>query len=84
MYKIEIGIAKDNIIVNKSYKFGLRKVKLYIFLKKNKVERALLIQLLKSGTSVGANVEEAVGGQSGADFVHKIDIAYKEAREVNY
>ena len=77
-------MAKDNIIVDKSYKFGLRIVKLYMFLKKNKVERELLVQLLKSGTSVGANIEEAVGGQSGADFVHKTGIAYKEAREVHY
>ncbi len=75
---------KENIIVDKSYRFGLRIVKLYIFLRKNKVERELIIQLLKSGTSVGANVEEAEGGQSGADFIHKMGIAYKEAREVHY
>lgn len=75
---------KENIIVDKSYRFGLRLVKLYIFLRKNKVERELIIQLLKSGTSVGANVEEAEGGQSGADFIHKMGIAYKEAREAHY
>ena len=50
----------------------------------NKVERELLIQFLKSGTSVGANVEEAEGGQSLSDFIHKIGIAYKEAREAHY
>jgi four helix bundle protein len=44
----------------------------------------LLIQLLKSGTSIGANVEEAEGGQSNADFIHKMGIAYKEARESHY
>ena len=75
---------KENIIVDKSYQFGLRIVKLYIFLRKNKVERELLIQLLKSGTSIGANVEEAEGGQSNADFIHKFGIAYKEARESYY
>jgi four helix bundle protein len=77
-------MAKENIIVDKSYQFGLRIVKLYIFLKKNKVERELLIQLLKCGTSVGANVEEAEGAQSNADFIHKMAVAYKEAREVHY
>ncbi|MBC7890505.1 MAG: four helix bundle protein [Ferruginibacter sp.] len=77
-------MTKDNIIVHKSYDFGLRIVKLYVFLRKDKVERELLIQLLKSGTSVGANVEEAEGGQSGADFIHKMGIAYKEAREAHY
>ncbi len=75
---------KENIIVDKSYQFGLRIVKLYLFLRKNKVERELIIQLLKSGTSVGANVEEAEGGHSGADFIHKMGIAYKEAREAHY
>ncbi len=44
----------------------------------------MLIQLLKSGTSIGANVEEAEGGQSNADFIHKFGIAYKEARESYY
>ena len=62
----------------------MRILKLYIFLRKAKVERELLIQLLKSGTSVGANVEEAEGGQSNADFIHKLGIAYKEARESHY
>jgi four helix bundle protein len=57
---------------------------LYMFLRKNKVEKELLIQLLKSGTSVGANVEEAEGAQSNADFIHKMDIACKEAREAHY
>ncbi len=75
---------KENVIVDKSYQVGLRILKLYIFLRKAKVERELLIQLLKSGTSVGANVEEAEGGQSNADFIHKLGIAYKEARESHY
>jgi four helix bundle protein len=77
-------MSKQNIILEKSYNFGLRTVKLYIHLRKNKVERELLIQFLKSGTSVGANVEEAEGGQSLNDFIHKIGIAYKEAREAHY
>ena len=77
-------MAKENVIVEKSYQFGLRIVKLYIFLRKNKVERELLIQLLKSGISIGANIEEAEGAQSNADFIHKLGIAYKEARESHY
>jgi four helix bundle protein len=77
-------MSSQNIILEKSYNFGLRTVKLYMHLRKNKVERELLIQFLKSGTSVGANVEEAEGGQSLNDFIHKIGIAYKEAREAHY
>lgn len=77
-------MSKQNIILEKSYNFGLRTVKLYMHLRKNKVERELLIQFLKSGTSVGAHVEEAEGGQSLSDFIHKIGIAYKEAREAHY
>lgn len=75
---------KENIVLEKSYNFALRIVKLYIHLRKQKVERELLIQLLKSGTSIGANVEEAVGAQSKNDFIHKIGIAYKESREASY
>lgn len=77
-------MSNQNIILEKSYNFGLRTVKLYMHLRKNKVERELLIQFLKCGTSVGANVEEAEGGQSLNDFIHKIGIAYKEAREAHY
>jgi len=77
-------MSSQNIILEKSYNFGLRTVKLYMHLRKNKVERELLIQFLKCGTSVSANVEEAEGGQSLNDFIHKIGIAYKEAREAHY
>ena len=74
----------NNVILEKSYNFALRIVKLYLHLRKEKVERELLIQLLKSGTSIGANVEEAVGAQSKSDFIHKISVAYKESRETSY
>lgn len=77
-------MKENNIILEKSYNFALRIIKLYLHLRKQKVERELLIQLLKSGTSIGANVEEAVGGQSKSDFIHKISIAYKESRETSY
>ena len=69
----------NNILLEKSYHFALRTIKLYMHLKKNKAERELIIQLLKSGTSIGANVEEAIGAQSKTDFIHKMGLAYKEA-----
>ena len=72
-------MKEQNIILEKSYAFDLRIVKLYMHLGKQKVERELLIQLLKSGTSIGANIEEAVGAQSKSDFIHKVSIAYKES-----
>ena len=75
---------KENIIVDKSYKFAVRIIKLYLFLKKEKNEYELSKQVLRSGTSIGANVEEAVGGQSRKDFLSKMSIAYKEARETKY
>ncbi len=77
-------MKRENIILEKSYAFGLRIVKLYMHLRKQKVERELLLQLLRSGTSIGANTEEAIGGQSRSDFVHKLSIAYKEARETSH
>ncbi len=77
-------MKKDNIIQNKSYSFALRIVKLYLFLKEDKQEYILGKQILRSGTSIGANVEEAIGGQSDKDFLSKMSIAYKEARETHY
>jgi four helix bundle protein len=72
---------KDNVVIDKSYAFALKVVKLYLSLKENKKEYELSRQLLKSGTSIAANIEEAVGGQSEKDFLAKISIAYKECRE---
>ena len=77
-------MKKDNVIRDKSYAFALRIVKLYQFLINEKKEFVLSRQILRSGTSIGANVEEAIGGQSGRDFQSKIAIAYKEARETHY
>ncbi len=74
----------NNQLVEKSYAFSLRIVKLYRYLCEEKNEIVLSKQILRSGTSIGANVEEAVGGQSKKDFQHKINIAYKEARETHY
>ena len=57
---------------------------LFVHLRKIKVERDLCVQLLRSGTSIGANVEESIGGSSRKDFAHKLEIAYREARETRY
>ncbi len=75
---------KENVIQEKTYKFAIRAVKLYKYLVDEKREFVLSKQLLRSGTSIGANVEEAIGGQSKKDFIAKISIAYKEARETHY
>lgn len=75
---------KDSIISQKSFDFALRIVKLYKYLKENKKEYILSKQLLRSGTSIGANIEEALGGQSKKDFVSKFSVSYKESRETLY
>ncbi|MDO8946403.1 MAG: four helix bundle protein [Desulfocapsaceae bacterium] len=74
----------ENVIQAKSYAFAVRIVLLYQHLLKTKKGFVLAKQLLRCGTSIGANVEEAIGGQSRADFVSKLSIAYKEARETSY
>jgi four helix bundle protein len=74
----------ENIVLDKSYKFAVRIVKMYQFLSSEKREYVLSKQILRSGTSIGANAEEAVGGISKADFRAKMSIAYKEARETDY
>lgn len=74
----------DNIIVDKSKNFAIRIVKLYKYLNEEKKEYVLSKQLLRSGTSIGANVKEAVRGQSKADFTAKMSIALKEASESEY
>lgn len=74
----------NNIIQEKSFAFAIRIINAYKFLINEKKEFVLSKQMLRSGTSIGANVEEAIGGQSKADFLSKISIAYKEARETLY
>ena len=75
---------RDNVIQCKSYKFALRIVNLYKHLTVAKKEYILSKQILRSGTSIGANIEEAIGGQTTKDFAAKFSIAYKEARETRY
>ena len=74
----------NNIILDKTFKFGLRIVKLHLYLVKKKVERSLVIKLLKSGTFIGANVEEAMCGSSKKDFIQKLKLAYRESKETLY
>lgn len=75
---------KESVLREKSYQFALRIVKLYQFIVAEKKEFVLSKQILRSGTSIGANIEEASQAQSKSDFVHKLAIAQKEAFETNY
>ncbi len=75
---------RDNVILDKSFDFAVRVTKLYKHLCMDQKEYVLSKQLLRSGTSIGANVNEAQTGQSKADFVAKMAISSKEARESKY
>ena len=75
---------KENPLKDKSYKFALRVVKLYRFLAEEKKEYVLSKQVMRSGTSIGANITEGNQAQSTADFIHKLSIALKEAFETEY
>ena len=75
---------EGNIILQKGYSFALAIIKLYKFLSTEKKEFVLSKQILKSGTSIGANINEALSSESKKDFVHKLGIALKESRETSY
>jgi four helix bundle protein len=77
-------MAKYNILQDKSFAFAIRIVNLYKYLCDDKKEFVLAKQVLRCGTSIGANIEEAIGGQSDKDFLSKLCISYKEARETIY
>jgi four helix bundle protein len=74
---------KDNLIQTKSFQFSLDIIRLYRTLK-NAKEYEIASQILRSGTSIGANIEEAIGAQSKRDFLSKISISLKETRETYY
>ena len=74
----------DNVIEQKSFRFAVRMVKLCRFLQEDKKEYTLSKQLLRAGTSIGANIVEAQQAQSRADFIAKLNIALKEAAETDY
>ena len=75
---------KENLLIDKSIAFAARIVKLNQYLTKNKKETVISKQIIRSGTSIGANVNEANYGQSKADFVSKMHIALKETAETEY
>ena len=76
--------TKPNIVLDKSYAFSLKVIELYKFLTQEKKEYVLSKQLLRSGTSIGANTTEAQAAISKKDFIAKLSIASKEARETEY
>ena len=76
-------VKKENLILEKSFTFSLSIIELFKHLKSNN-EFIISKQLLKSGTSIGANINESTAAQSKADFIHKMAIASKEARETKY
>lgn len=75
---------KENLIYDKSFKFAIRIVNLYKYLSKDKKEFILSKQILRSGTSIGANIKEGLEAQSKRDFLNKMNIALKEASETEY
>ncbi len=77
-------VEKENIILTKTYDYAVRVVKLYQYLCREKKEFELSKQLLRSGTSIGANAEESVGGLSKKDFLAKIGVSYRETRETRF
>ena len=77
-------MMETNIIEEKSFSFAIRIVKLYKILSSEHNEYVISKQMLKSGTSIGANISEAQNAQSRADFLSKMSIALKEATETKY
>lgn len=77
-------MKQGNVILEKSFAFAVRIVELNKFLVREQKEYELSNQVLRSGTSIGSNAEEAVGGVSKKDFNNKLGISYKEARETKF
>lgn len=77
-------MVENNILKDKSIAFAIRTVNCYKFLYKDKGEKVMSKQLLRCGTSIGANIHEGIYGQSVADFISKLSIALKEASETSY
>lgn len=75
---------KDNVIRHKSFEFSVRIVNLYKILYYERNEKILSKQLLRSGTSIGANIEEGIAAFSKKEFIYKLQISYKEANESFY
>jgi four helix bundle protein len=77
-------VVENNVLAEKSIEFAIRIVNCYKYLTKQKHETVMSKQVLRSGTSIGANVHEAIYAQSKADFVNKMNISMKEAGETSY
>lgn len=77
-------MKSNNIILDKTYSFALKIIEVYKVLRYTHKEYELSKQLLRSGTSIGANAEEASSGQSRKDFIAKFSISLKEAKETRY
>ena len=77
-------VKEENLIVTESKAFAIRCIRLYQLLTAEKKDYVLCKQLLRCGTSIGANIKEAIRGQSKADFGAKMNIALKEASEAEY
>ena len=77
-------MKEDNVIREKSTRFAIRIVEMYRYLSETKQEYVMSKQLLRSGTSIGANVREGIYAQSKSDFISKMNIALKEAAETEY
>ena len=77
-------MARDSILLSKSLKFAARIVKLHKYLIKEKHETIISKQIIRSATSIGANANEAIYGQSKADFLSKLHISLKETAETEY
>ncbi|MDD3077521.1 MAG: four helix bundle protein [Paludibacter sp.] len=75
---------KENTVKNKSYAFALRIIKAYKYLSSEQREFVLSKQMLRSGTGIGTLIREAEHAESKADFIHKVNIALKEANETEY
>ncbi|MBE6758775.1 MAG: four helix bundle protein [Ruminococcaceae bacterium] len=77
-------MKENNVLLDKALKFAARIVRLYQYLTKEKKESIISKQIIRSGTSIGANANEAVYGVSKADFIAKLQISLKETAETEY
>jgi len=84
IHNAQLKMKAENIVEQKSKVLALRIIRLYQWLSDNKHEHVLSKQLLRSGTSIGANIKEGVRAQSTLDFIAKLSIALKEAEETEY
>jgi len=85
MFVFEKDIKYGNVLVEKSFEFSVRIVKFYLYLLTNNRDlEPLLKQILRSGTSIGANISESQSAYTKKDFINKLGIALKESRETEY